>query len=105
MLSPYIIRIVYGSRYEDATALSTVFWIVYALNAGIRMVPMNFLPAIGVAKFNAIMAAISCGVHLIITYFAISQFGIWGAGIATGFVYVVSGVVYWVYYRKKCLYD
>ena len=105
VLSPYIIRIVYGSRYEDATALSTVFWIVYALNAGIRMVPMNFLPAIGVAKFNAIMAAISCGLHLIITYFAISQFGIWGAGIATGFVYVVSGVVYWVYYRKKCLYD
>ena len=51
------------------------------------------------------MAAISCGLHLIITYFAISQFGIWGAGIATGFVYVVSGVVYWVYYRKKCLYD
>lgn len=25
VLSPYIIRIVYGSRYEDATALSTVF--------------------------------------------------------------------------------
>lgn len=39
VLSPYIIRIVYGSRYEDATALSTVFWIVYAFNAGIRMVP------------------------------------------------------------------
>ena len=105
ILSPYIIRIVYGSRYEDATALSTVFWIVYALNAGIRMVPMNFLPAIGIAKFNAIMAAISCVVHWIITYFAISQFGIWGAGIATGFVYIISGIVYWIYYRKKCLYN
>ena len=103
VLSPLIIRIVYGSRYEDATALSTVFWIVYALNAGIRMIPMNFLPAIGVAKFNAIMAAISCVVHLIITYGAIVSFGIWGAGIASGIVYVLSGFVYWVYLRKKCL--
>lgn len=105
ILSPLIIRIVYGSRYEDATALSTVFWIVYALNAGIRMIPMNFLPAIGVAKFNAIMAAISCGVHLIITYGAIVSFGIWGAGIASGIVYILSGVVYWIYFRKKCLED
>lgn len=101
--SPLIIRLVYGTQYEDAIGLSMVFWIVYALNAAVRMVPMNFLPAIGVAKFNAVMAAISCVVHLVITYMAISQFGIWGAGIATGIVYIASGVVYWIYFRKKCL--
>ena len=103
IFSPAIIRLVYGSRYEDAISLSMVFWIVYALNAAVRMVPMNFLPAIGVAKFNAIMAAISCVVHLGITYVSISQLGIWGAGIATGIVYVASGVVYWIYFRKQCL--
>lgn len=103
LTSPFIIRLVYGTQYEDAIGLSMVFWIVYALNAAVRMVPMNFLPAIGVAKFNAVMAAISCIVHLGITYMAISQFGIWGAGIATGIVYVASGAVYWIYFRKKCL--
>lgn len=103
VLSPAIIRIVYGSRYEDATTLSTVFWIVYALNAAVRMIPMNFLPAIGVAKFNAVMAAASCIVHLGITYIAIMKFGIWGAGIATGLVYIISGMIYWYYFRKKCL--
>ena len=103
LTSPFIIRLVYGTQYEDAIGLSMVFWIVYALNAAVRMVPMNFLPAIGVAKFNAVMAAISCSVHLGITYMAISQFGIWGAGIATGIVYVASGAVYWIYFRKKCL--
>lgn len=103
VLSPWIIRMVYGSRYSDASGLSTVFWIVYAMNAGIRMVPMNFLPAIGVAKFNAIMAAVSCIVHLGITYIAITSFGIYGAGIATGIVYLGSGISYWLYYRYVCL--
>lgn len=103
ILTPIIIRFVYGSRYEDATTLSLVFWIVNALNAAIRMVPMNFLPAIGIAKFNAVMAAVSCVVHLGLTYVAIQLWGIWGAGIATGIVYLVSGAAYWIYYRKKCL--
>lgn len=103
LLSPFIITLVYGSRYADAVALSTVFWIVNAINAAFRMIPMNFLPAIGVAKFNAIMAAVSCGVHLVVSYLAIDSFGILGAGIATGVVYIVSGLAYWIYFRKKCL--
>ncbi len=103
MFTPVIIRLVYGSRYEEAVALSSVFWIVNALNAAIRMIPMNFLPAIGIAKFNAVMAAISCGCHIVLTYMAIMKFGIWGAGMATGIVYIGSGIAYWLYFRKKCL--
>ncbi len=103
ILTPWIIRFVYGAHYEDAISLSMVFWGVYALNAAIRLVPMNFLPAIGVTKFNAVMAGVSCVVHVLITYISISRFGIYGAGIATGIVYVASGISYWVYYRRKCL--
>lgn len=103
LLSPWIIRLVYGSQYEDAIELSIVFWVVYAMNAGIRMVPMNFLPAIGIAKFNAIMAAVACVIHFVITYWALTRFGILGAGIATGIVYLGSGMVYWLYYRQCCL--
>lgn len=103
LLSPYIIRIVYGSRYEDAIGLSMVFWGVYSLNAAVRMVPMNFLPAIGETKFNAIMAIVSCVIHLVFTYIGIVKFGIWGAGISTAIVYVLSGIGYWICFRKKCL--
>ena len=103
LLSPWIIRLVYGSQYNDAIELSVVFWIVYAVNAAVRIVPMNFIPAIGIAKFNAIMAAVSCVAHFVITYFCITYFGIWGAGISTAIVYLISGVVYWLYYRKACL--
>lgn len=103
ILTPWIITFAYGDRYSDAIVLSIVFWIVNALNAAIRMVPMNFLPAIGIAKFNAWMAIGSCIIHFIIAFFTISMWGIWGAGIATGIVYVSTGLIYWIYYRKQCL--
>lgn len=103
VLGPYIIRFVYGNKYEDAVVLSNVFWIVNAINSALRVVPMNFLPAIGVAKFNAIVSGVSCVVHVLITYCAISLWGIWGAGIATALVYLGSAIVYWGYFRKKCL--
>lgn len=103
VLSPYIIRIVYGKAYEDAILLSVIFWIVYAINASIRMIPMNFLPAIGVAKFNAIAAGVSCLLHLAITYMAIKQWGIWGVGAASVLVYLLSGAGYWLYLRKQCM--
>ena len=102
VLSPVIIKIVYGDRYADATNLCIIFWIVNAFNAAIRMIPMNFLPAIGVAKFNAVMAAVSCILHLVVTYFSIIKLGIWGVGIATGGVYLISGLIYWFYLWKKC---
>ncbi|RGT71592.1 hypothetical protein DWX08_12775 [Ruminococcus sp. AF18-22] len=103
LLTPWLIVFVYGEQYKDAIILSVVFWIVNGLNAGIRMVPMNFLPAIGIAKFNAIMAAVSCLVHFIIAYIAILKWGIWGAGLSTGIIYIGSGIIYWLYYRRKCM--
>lgn len=101
--SPFLIRTVYGDRYEDAITLSVIFWIVYGFNAAIRMIPMDFLLAMGIAKFNAVLAAVSCGIHLVLTYFAICLWGIWGAGIATGFIYICSAIAFWIYLRNKCL--
>lgn len=103
MFAPYIIRIVYGSQYEDAIRLSNIFWIVYAINASVRVLPMNFLPAIGVAKFNAVVSIVTCVLHVVCTYLCISAFGIWGAGISAAAVYCGSAVAYWVYLRKRCL--
>ena len=103
ILSPYIIRYVYGAAYENAIQLSNVFWVVYAINASIRMLPMNFLPAIGIAKFNAVVSGITCLVHALCTYLLIRMFGIWGAGISGGMVYLGSAAVYWIYFRRKCL--
>ncbi len=103
ILGKYIIRYVYGAQYEDAILLSNLFWIVNAINASVRMLPMNFLPAIGSAKINAVVAAGSCLVHVIGTYLCIRMFGIWGAGISSMIVYIGSAIVYWVYFRRKCM--
>ena len=102
LCTPMIIKIVYGAKYNNITWLSTALWGIYAMNAGIRMIPMNILPAIGITKFNVQIAAISSVIHFIIDYIMIKLFGIYGAVYASGFIYVSSGFVYWIYLYRQC---
>ncbi len=103
VVSPIIIKIFYGEQYNNIFTLMTFLWIINAINAGFRMLPMNILPAIGYAKFNVVVAFISCIIHFIIDYFLITYFGIKGAVIAGGIVYFCSGVAYWRYLKYKLL--
>lgn len=102
-ISPIIIKVFYGSQYDNIFWLMTLLWIMNAINAGFRMLPMNILPAIGYAKFNVWVAFISCIVHFIIDYYCILHFGIRGAVIAGGIIYFCSGIAYWLYLRKKTI--
>lgn len=99
-VSPVIIRIFYGEQYSNIFVLMTFLWIINAINAGFRMLPMNILPAIGHAKFNVLVAFVSCIIHFIIDYFLITYFGIKGAVFAGGIVYFSSGVAYWIYLKR-----
>lgn len=100
--SPFIIRLVYGDRYNDAIELSKIYWIVYGINAGFRMLPMNVLPAIGSTTFNSCLSILSCVSHGIILRILLDKYGIWGAPYALISVYVVSGIAYWGYLYIKC---
>lgn len=100
--SKYIIFLIYGKEYMDAVFMARVFWIVYFFNAAFRMLPMNILPALGVAKFNAIVSIVSCVFHYLIDYFFIKQQGIYGVAFATSIVYLLSGIVYWFFLYKVC---
>lgn len=102
IISPLIIKIVYGNQYNGIDNLMTILWIINAINAGFRMLPMNILPAIGYAKFNMILSIVTCAFHFIMDYFFITHFGINGAVIAGGISYLVSGVAYWIYLKMKC---
>lgn len=101
VVSPLIIKIFYGEQYNNVFILMTLLWIINAINAGFRMLPMNILPAIGYAKFNVIVAAVSCIIHFVFDYYLIQKFGINGAVFASGFVYCLSGIAYWAYLRYK----
>jgi Na+-driven multidrug efflux pump len=102
LLNPHIIMFVYGDRYSDAIVLSNTFWFVYALNAGIRMLPMNMLPALGETTFNAILSLVSSIIHFVLDFIFISKFGIMGVAYAAGFVYLLSGTLYWLYLYYIC---
>lgn len=96
LLTPSIIKIVYGDRYVDAVYLSRIFWIVYWINSSIRMIPMNILPAIGVVKINVIITGFSASAHLLLNYLFINLYGLAGVAYSTGIIYLISGVMYWV---------
>lgn len=97
LLSPTIIKFAYGESYMDTIGISYVFWIVYSINSGLRMVPMNLLPALGIVKFNVKMSVITCIIHLVLDYIFISRLGINGAAYASLVVYLLSGIFYWIY--------
>lgn len=102
VLTPAITRLLYGQRYIDTISLSRIFWVVYTINAGFRMIPMNILPMVGLIKFNLILSVLTCVVHFIVDYFSIMLFGLEGVAYATLIVYLVSGIFYWLYIIKKC---
>lgn len=103
VLSPLIIQIVYGNTYSDINGLMSILWWVYFINAGFRMIPLNLLPALGHVKFNLVVAIFSSIVLFALDYFLINNSGIYGAIIARAVVNCVSGVLYWLYLRKKCM--
>ena len=102
ILTGPVVRIIYGSKYEDAITLSMIYWVVYGINAGIRMLPMNILPALGITFFNSSLSIVTCVIHAILLYIFINIFGIYGAALALIIVYLLSGIVYWIYLYKYC---
>lgn len=102
VMSPWIIRILYGEKYMDAVFISNRLWIMRFINVAFRMIPMNFLPAIGETKFNSVCSFFSCIIHIVVDYFCILHFGINGVAYATIVVYVLSSIAFWVYLYYAC---
>ena len=102
VLTRPIVYVVYGNKYEDAIELSVIYWVVYGINAGIRMLPMNILPAIGVTIFNSVLSIITCMMHAVLLFCLILKFNIYGAAVALIIVYLTSGILYWCFLLKYC---
>lgn len=100
IFTPFIIKYVYGTAYSDAMTISNMLWIVRAINTMIRVVPMNILPAIDGARFNAIFSFVSTLIHLVLDYIFIKNMGINGVAYASIIVYIISGIGYWIYIIK-----
>ena len=100
--SPLVIQLIYGSKYADAIPVSYLLWFMRALNAGVRVVPLNILSAIGHHKFNAKLSGISCIVHVVLDYFFIKTMGILGVAYVTTFIYLITGIVAWIYLVYVC---
>ena len=102
LLTPVGIGLVYGAKYTDAATISYPLWIMRAVNAVVRMVPLNMLAAIGRTKFNAVLSVFTCVVHAVLDYIFISMWSVNGIAYAAIIVYIISGIIMWWYFNKSC---
>ncbi len=102
LLTPYIIRILYGAQYMDSIELSRTLWIMRMVNCAFRAVPTTLLPALGDTKFNFFASPIFCVLHVAVDYYMINNFGIAGVAYATIIVYLISAICAWVYMYHYC---
>ena len=94
-LTPIVLPLMYGSKYADAIHISMFLWIMRGLNAGIRIVPMNMLIAVGQYRFNLCMSVITSFAQIIVDWYFISKMGVYGVFAGTVIIYLIIGVVYW----------
>lgn len=101
VLTPWLITSFYGEKYSDSIDISYILWLVNAINAVIRMVPINMLVAIKRYKYNLYMAFYSVIIQFVLDWLFIKQFGVIGVLYGTTIVYLVTGLIYWYLFYKS----
>lgn len=96
VFSPFVIETIYGKEYLNAVGMSYALWLMRALNAGVRSIPMNMMLALGREKLNAWIAFFSSLVQTILIYFLLKKAGVMGVTYGTITVYALTGLLYWV---------
>lgn len=99
---PYVIKYVYGEKYIECIGLSNIYWIVYGINSGFRLVALNLIPAFADAKVSALVSIGSALMHAIACYLIVPTYGVYGAAMVLGIVYFITGCIYWIYIYKYC---
>ena len=100
LLTPWLIVTFYGQKYADVVTLTYLLWVVHGLNAALRTVPINVLIAIQKYKFNLYMNALSVIVQFVLDWYFLVKYGLYGVLYGTFIVYLLTGVLYWMYYFK-----
>lgn len=102
LISPPLIHFVYGQAYAPALLIMRPMWIAFGINAILRVPLGNILAALGELRFNIILSAAMCVLHLGLDYYFISRMGIGGAAYALMIVYTIAGVASLVYLLYGC---
>lgn len=93
LFSKPLIKIIFGSNYENSYQIARVLIIGIAGGFVFRIPFGNILGAIGKAHWNVLNAYCMLFINILLDYFFIIKFGVIGAAYATSIVMWVSGIV------------
>jgi O-antigen/teichoic acid export membrane protein len=94
------LSIIFGYQYTSALPILRIFLIASLSQTLFRMISGNILAAIGEEKYNLKVNIISIFIHLVVDYWAITTFGIYGAAMALAVVYFISGLLLVLHLKK-----
>ena len=91
-LAPFIIRLVFGSKYLDAVPCFRILILGYWISSSFRVPGGNVLSMLLQAKSNMIISVSSGVLNIILDVVLIRQMGSIGAAIATTTIYIVTSI-------------
>ena len=105
LFAPWIISILFGTKYLDAVPVFRVLMLGYFVAGTFRIPSGNILPANGKLRVNFWNAIVSGTANILLDVVMIKLYGAVGAAYATVIVYVISSVIstgyLWSYLKKS----
>jgi len=92
-VSEKLIVLLYGKQYADSASIMNILMIGIIAAFSLRTPNGNILAAVGMSKWNAILSYGSVAINIIMNYFFIRIYGVYGAAIATSLVMWITGII------------
>ena len=99
LIAPQIIKILWGERYLDATAVLRLLIVNYLVSGTFNMVFGNVMVAIKKVHINLWKTVICSVLNIVLDVVFIQQYGSIGAAFATLIVSICSSAFSYIYYR------
>lgn len=96
LFAPLVIYIIAGKQYLVAVGSFRVLIAGYCIAGTFRSLSVNFLAALKMVKWNAILSLISCLIAIMLNFLLIPKFGMIGAAYATFGVELTSSILTFV---------
>ena len=105
LITGFIVNLIYGDKYMNVVPIMQMLLVASLGQTVFRGLTGNILAGIGQEKFNLWLNVIFAVIHVVVDYWAISNYGLKGAAIALTLVYYLSGIIMVFRLRKVCKTD
>lgn len=107
LITPWLLHTFYpGYDSREAIQVTSIYWLVFGVNAAFKTTTGNILAALGEVRFNLVVTFFASVAQAVFCYVLVARFALYGAawGLFIAYAsYSAAGVVYLRHYCKKMM--